>query len=190
MDAHNGDADGTASKEPSALRRSSVTTSLTISPLVSVEPIAARQISDSKWEWFYGTISSFGTPRANTGEAMQTNRATYATMSVILLACGGRVEIEAEMDAAADTPIATPVPESPLPDDTGPSSCARPSNGCNVCGNLVCPKGSGIDSACKCLRHDPNYHYVTPVAQPCDACCGRKCSPGRFLDYRCECYTP
>jgi hypothetical protein len=74
--------------------------------------------------------------------------------------------------------------------DGGIGDCIppAPSPGCDYCGKLVCPAGSSIDSACKCLK--PGEGYVAPVSQSCDFCCGKVCGEGQFLDHACNCYTP
>jgi len=66
------------------------------------------------------------------------------------------------------------------------SECDIPSNGCDFCGNVTCPSGASLDSACRCLADD--YTYVTPISQTCDFCCGKTCEPGQFLDFECSCY--
>ena len=63
-----------------------------------------------------------------------------------------------------------------------------PSPGCDYCGKLVCPTGSSIDSACKCLVEGEGY--VAPLSQSCDFCCGKVCPAGQFLDHACACYAP
>jgi len=72
--------------------------------------------------------------------------------------------------------------------DGGECIPPAPSPGCDYCGNLECPPGSSIDSACKCLNAEGNG-YVTPLAQTCDFCCGKICPAGQFLDFACDCYS-
>lgn len=68
------------------------------------------------------------------------------------------------------------------------TNCDVPSNGCDYCGNVTCPTGTLLDSACRCLAE--GHGYVTPISQTCDFCCGKTCVPGQFLDFECKCYGP
>jgi hypothetical protein len=116
-------------------------------------------------------------------------------MSVALAACGGKVLVQQSEDPEADTRAPTeswedvPCGSSAGMQDAGSGSgweCDIPSNGCDFCGNVTCPSGASLDSACRCLVD--GHGYVTPISQTCDFCCGKTCKPGQFLDFECCCY--
>ena len=65
--------------------------------------------------------------------------------------------------------------------------CHIPSNGCPMCGDLVCPPHAGVTDSCLCGN---NGKVVSPIAQTCDFCCGKHCGLGEFLNSGCQCYAP
>lgn len=108
--------------------------------------------------------------------------APYAALEGDLSDCPKRLRLRDVLQSAAPYPIAEYIFDSGIE----PEGCTFPSNGCDYCGNVTCPPGASLDSACKCLQE--NRFVVRPESQTCDFCCGKQCKAGQFLDFQCECY--